>query len=110
MCQIFLLRASLGRHRLDRFEFVAADEVHSREHPFELLAQPRFDFGLNPRERPQRAGSDAREIIEKPVLALHPRTLMTGGRLAGLPPPKYGCGDRIGIWVRRPLSARRVVL
>src|SRR5215469_13608031 len=89
MCQILLLGAGLGRHRLDRFEFVTADEVHSREHPFELLAQPRFDFGLDPRQRPQRAGGDAREIVEKPVLALHPRNLIGSPVLTGLP-PKYG--------------------
>jgi len=47
ICQIFLLGAGLGRHRLDRFEFVAADEIHPREHLFELLPQSRFDLGPN---------------------------------------------------------------
>src|SRR6516225_7651044 len=99
--QILLLGAGLGGHRLDRFEFVAADEIHSCEHLFELLAQPRFDLGLDARKRAQRARRNARDIVEKPVLALHPRTLIGSG-LA-----RCAAGK---IWGRRPLSARRAVL
>src|SRR3974377_1367192 len=89
MRQIFLLGASLGRHRLDCFEFVAADQIHAREHPFELLAQPRFDFALDPGKRAQRACRNPRQLVEEAVLALHRLTSPTPTLLAGLP-PKYG--------------------
>src|SRR5439155_21936618 len=70
----------------DGFEFVSADEIHSGEHPFELIAQPRFDLGLDPRQGAQGTRGDAREIIEKPVLALHPKaSIGSPGRM-----PKYG--------------------
>src|ERR1700737_3386711 len=80
--QIFLFGSGLGGHCFDSFEFVAANEIHAREHPFELIAQPRFYLGLDPRQGAQSTRGDAREIIEKPVLALHPEA-------------SIGCPDRM---------------
>src|SRR4029077_12298383 len=81
-----LLGSGLGGHCLDGFEFVAADEIHAREHPFELIAQPRFDLCLDSRQRPQGSRGDACEIVEKAVLALHPKaSIGSPGRM-----PEYG--------------------
>src|SRR5271157_6000059 len=61
-----LLGAGVGRHRLDRFELVAAHQVHAGEDPFQLFAQPRLDLALDPRKRPHRTRGNAGEIVEKP--------------------------------------------
>jgi hypothetical protein len=66
-----LFGASLRRHRLHGLEFVAADEIHAREHPFQLFAQPRLDLALKARKRAESPGGNAGDVVKKPVLALH---------------------------------------
>src|SRR5206468_7561290 len=94
--QIFLLGSSLGSHCFDCFELVAAYEIHAREHPFELIAQPRLDLGLDPRQRPEGARGNAREIVEKSVLALHPEaSIGSPGRMPNMG-PRYHIGHAKG--------------
>src|SRR5947207_7704231 len=68
--QNLLLLARLRRHRLDRLELLAADQVHAGQDAFELVAEPRLDLAADPGQRPHRPGGDPRHIAEKPGLAL----------------------------------------
>jgi hypothetical protein len=69
--QIFLLGTRLGRHRFDRLELVAADEIHAGQHSFELLSDAGLDLAPHTGERTHRPRGNPREIVKKPVLGLH---------------------------------------
>src|SRR5688572_26679034 len=67
--QVFLFFTGLCRHRLHRFELLAADQIHAGQHPLELVAKTRLDLAAHSGQRADRAGGDPRHVVEESVLA-----------------------------------------
>ena len=63
--QHLLFRARLGGHGLDRIEFLAGNQIHARENPFELIAQPSLDLAAHARGHAKRPGCHPGKIIEQ---------------------------------------------
>src|SRR5258708_25446028 len=69
--QIFLLGASLHRHRLDRVELLAAHQIHPGENALQLTAQPRLDLVAHAGKSARRTTGDTSHVVEEAGLALH---------------------------------------
>jgi hypothetical protein len=73
--QLLLRHPRLGGHRLDRVEFLAANEVHMSKDTLDLFPHPRLEFVAHAGQGADRAGRDTGEIVEQASVALHGRLL-----------------------------------
>ena len=71
--------AGLGRHRPDRLEILAQNQVHPVESLLKLLAQDGFGLALNSGYHRQGAAGYLGQIVEKAVTGLHGGTLEKWG-------------------------------
>src|SRR5512132_913675 len=70
-CQVFLLGSGVGRHRLDRFELVAADQVEIGNQAFDALADHSLDFLPDPDDGGSRAAGYLCQVVEEAIAGLH---------------------------------------
>jgi phosphatidylglycerol:prolipoprotein diacylglycerol transferase len=75
-----VFRPCLGRHCLDRIEFLTRDQVLTTENSGETPAQDFLRLTAGTGGNTERPGGDTGEIIEKAVACLHGSAIMEGAR------------------------------